>query len=308
MNIRRPGRRYSGTPLGPLALLVLLACPAAPADGSTETGTAETGAAAPLPNIDLSATAELVASSMWTTTEGFDPDHCAVVEGCVEASGERRLLRFSTYTPNVGTADFVVGSPEIEPERFVWGECHGHWHVPDYAVYRLLGEGGEVVALGHKMAFALFDLAPWLLDAGPAKYPLDDGTQGISVGWVDAYLSQLDCQWVDVTGLASGDYTLEITVNPDARVAESDMLDNRLLIPVSLTDVDSGPPGVPAAWTCETMAYGGNGTCDCGCGAFDPNCTNPTLAACEQCNLPGSCAEGEAGCAAIAANDNSSCE
>jgi hypothetical protein len=275
----------------------------------TDTGQAtdsDTGSAAPLPDIDLSGTAALVHDSMWTTHESFAADHCALMEGCVAQPGERRLLRFSTYVPNVGTADFVIGSPLLDPTAFEWSACHEHWHFSGFAVYRLLDTDGAEVASGHKRAFALMDTAQWLIDAGPGKYPLADGTQGISVGWVDVYLAWLDCQWIDITDVPPGDYQLEIVINPDGRVAERDELDNVLTIPVTLTDIDSGPPDIPATWTCSTAAYGLD-QCNCGCGAFDPDCHNPTAEACEVCNAPGSCAEGEPDCSSIAPNDNSMC-
>ncbi|PRQ08610.1 Lysyl oxidase [Enhygromyxa salina] len=279
-----------------------------PGDGDPGDGDGDGDPGGPLPNIDVLMTRDLVEDSVWTTTQQFAPDDCAIVEGCIDQPGARRLLRFSTYTPNVGVADFVGGSPTLEPERFTWDECHEHWHFLNYAAYRLLDERGKIVASGHKMSFSLMDLAPWQADAEPGKYPLHDGTQGISVGWADAYVSQIDCQWVDITGLAAGEYQLEITVNPDAVIQESDHGDNTLLIPISLTDVDSGPPGPPDDWSCPLPTYGANDVCDCGCGAFDPDCPNPTAAACEVCNQVGSCAQDEADCSSIAPNDNAMCE
>lgn len=47
-------------------------------------------------------------------------------------------------------------------------------------------------------------------------------------------------------------------------------------------------PGVPAEWTCNTFAYG-DGTCDCGCGAPDADCSELDLGSCEVCNGAGSC-------------------
>ena len=282
-------------------------------DASTDTATDTTdhgdgdGDAEPLPNIDLTgAAADLIAQSVWLTTETFAPDHCAVAEGCVLASGERRLLRFSTYTPNVGDADFVVGSPTLDPERFEWHACHRHYHFQGFADYRLLDDAGAEVATGQKVSFSVVDLGRWEPDAGPGKYPLPDGTQGISVGWVDSYVSQLDCQWLDVTGVAPGAYELEIVVNPEAVIAERDYADNALRLPIVLGDQDDPPPGPSEDWTCPIQFYGALNGCDCGCGEFDPDCANPQAWICDACDWPGSCAEG-LGCEAIAANDNATC-
>ena len=38
--------------------------------------------------------------------------------------------------------------------------------------------------------------------------------QGIQAGWADVYGAHLDCQWIDVTDVPAGIYTLEIEVNP----------------------------------------------------------------------------------------------
>ena len=37
--------------------------------------------------------------------------------------------------------------------------------------------------------------------------------QGISMGWTDIYEAELDCQWIDITDVEPGDYTLHIEVN-----------------------------------------------------------------------------------------------
>ena len=39
----------------------------------------------------------------------FGEDSCALLEGCVDAPGVRRVLRFTTTTPNTGTADVFFG-------------------------------------------------------------------------------------------------------------------------------------------------------------------------------------------------------
>jgi hypothetical protein len=62
----------------------------------------------------------------------------------------------------------------------------------------------------------------------------------------------------------------------------------------SLVDCDDpdcqGHPGcAPIAWTCSLSFYKHNDGCDCGCGAFDPDCPDATAASCEFCNDAGSC-------------------
>ena len=38
--------------------------------------------------------------------------------------------------------------------------------------------------------------------------------QGLSAGWADVYSSDLDCQWLDVTGVPEGDYLLRMEEAP----------------------------------------------------------------------------------------------
>jgi hypothetical protein len=54
----------------------------------------------------------------------------------------------------------------------------------------------------------------------------------------------------------------------------------------------AGSAGFPFTWTCAGAAYG-DGTCDCGCGAADPDCKDDRLGTCEVCNGIGSCSGAE---------------
>ena len=267
-----------------------------------------TGTADELPDIDMLAVATEIQESAYTMTRNFGDNDCALEEMCVDAAGARRLLRFDTITPNVGNADFIVGNPDDNPENFEFGACHGHFHFISFANYRLLAEDGTVAATGHKQSFALIDLAQFLPDAGPGQYPLPDGTQGISMGWADIYDSVLDCQWIDITDVAPGDYQLEIEINFDQLIVESDYTNNIITVDVTIDDSDPPPPMVPDEWTCDPSWYETDDGCDCGCGALDPDCPNPTVDACEYCGYEGSCNEGDMDCSEIQMNNNALCE
>ena len=58
--------------------------------------------------------------------------------------------------------------------------------------------------------------------------------QGISRGWADVYTSDLPCQWIDVTDLPPGRYTLRLVVNPLRTLPESDYDNNLFTIDVQL--------------------------------------------------------------------------
>ena len=56
---------------------------------------------------------------------------------------------------------------------------------------------------------------------------------GISRGWSDLYNAGLDGQWVDVTGIPTGTVMiLENEVNPEHRMAEMDLSNNRAFLPI----------------------------------------------------------------------------
>jgi len=73
--------------------------------------------------------------------QNFTANSCAVIEGEIDLSSgtTRRLLRFSSTTPNVGPGDLKLGDPANGPNKnfYEFAPCHGHYHFSDYAAYRL---------------------------------------------------------------------------------------------------------------------------------------------------------------------------
>jgi hypothetical protein len=173
----------------------------------------------PLPDLTVSQQrAEDSARVVW---QFFEADDCAITEGCVESAGWRRLLRFDTYTPNQGTGDFRMGPPGDHPELFEYSSCHMHYHFNGYANYTLVDSTGATAATGHKQAFCLEDFEQYSFEPGvPTRAVYDCNDQGISAGWGDLYGAYLDCQWIDVTDVAPGDYTIHISINEDSTIPE----------------------------------------------------------------------------------------
>ncbi len=137
-------------------------------------------------------------------------DSCELIEMCVNGTGLRTVLRFNTFTPNIGSRDMAMGVPSNHPDLFHYSDCHDHYHFDHYAGYELL-DGSGVVATGHKQAFCLIDLEPWAWADDPGQF--DCGNQGISRGYADVYGAYLPCQWIDVTDVPAGTYTLRIALN-----------------------------------------------------------------------------------------------
>lgn len=167
----------------------------------------------------------------YVTTESFtagDPDDpedgdCEVEEGMITA-GTHKLLRFSTQTRNIGAQDLVLGSPVGNP-AFEYQICHKHYHFLGFASYQLLDSNNLPVAVGRKVSFCLLDGLRWDPKSA-ADMKFDCSRQGIQAGWADVYDAGLPGQWIDITTVPPGTYTLIITMNPDRLIEESDYSNN----------------------------------------------------------------------------------
>ena len=162
--------------------------------------------------------------------ETFNETDCEVQEGMITA-GTHRLLRFSTETRNIGLSNIVLPAPEGNP-AFEYADCHGHYHFKGFARYRLLNGAGDVVATGRKVSFCLLDGYQW--DPGAADGQFSCDMQGITAGWSDVYDAGLPGQWVEIDGVPAGDYFLEVTMNPDLVILESDVTNNTSTVPVTI--------------------------------------------------------------------------
>jgi hypothetical protein len=149
---------------------------------------------------------------------------CEYYEGCVGALGWRTVMRFTLATNNIGSRDLVLGVAANEPNVFHYSQCHDHFHLDDFADYALL-DGAGVVASGYKPGFCLLDSYSW---AWPNEGPhYDCANQGIGAGYGDMYEDVLPCQWIDVTDVPSGDYTLRAALNQAREDAAAPVLVER---------------------------------------------------------------------------------
>lgn len=225
------------------------------------------------PAPDLTVDVRRLAESLRVEWRYFPPEDCALVERCVGAPGWRRLLRFDTVVLNVGDADVFLGAPDGELSRlFEFSECHAHYHFERFAAYALLDDRGAPAADGHKQSFCLLDDAPvpgWHhpTDGGAPAAAYTCAHQGLQVGWQDVYASALDCQWVDVTGLAPGAYLLRVALDDADLLRDADRSNDVVTLAVTIPRDDvSADPTAPCA------GRGLGALRDCGLqvlGAFD---------------------------------------
>jgi lysyl oxidase len=167
-------------------------------------------------------------------------DSCLLAERCVTGIGTRRVVRFGTRTGNIGTADLVVGKPDVDNPLWDYDACSKGYQLYGYAKYDLLAEpSGEAVLLGAKNGFCMRDSEvydPALVRRDCEQYDCTD--QGISVGCADNYVAGLACQWVDITGIDPGDYRIKVQINAERKIEELDYSNNTGFIPIRITGSD----------------------------------------------------------------------
>src|SRR5262245_11190246 len=163
----------------------------------------------------------------------------------------RKLLRFTAESVNLGAGPLELhGSrpntsmPTMSvrqriqkkgggfrsrpvPSFMFWaGDGHNHWHVSDFVSTVLERvDTGSNVGVGAKQGFCLTDSNGFRLSLpGAPSSEVYKGCvmggqtslavkMGISVGWGDRYGYTFPLQWVDITGLAPGQYRLTATVD-----------------------------------------------------------------------------------------------
>lgn len=144
------------------------------------------------------------------------------------------------YDDQGGFTAHLMGTFMIdEPPPF------GHLHLEGLALYSLrevtAGNGvGPIVASQLKTSHGLVDSVAY--DLGLTGAPqtriytsADDNPLGVSIGWADLYSKGIPTQRIDVTGVPSGQYWLEVEIDPNNIVQETDDTNNVTRILVDLT-------------------------------------------------------------------------
>jgi len=164
----------------------------------------------------------------------------------------RRLLRFTAMMVNEGAGHFEVSgrrsstSETMVVRQVIYetssrnspisrristkavakysGDGHNHWHVQEMMRYDLWG--GDERLRGEKVGFCFLDSDLWRSSLPGQQGPYYRGSwcgtdpnalinrMGISIGWGDEYEWYLAYQWVDISGVRDGTYTLRGMVDP----------------------------------------------------------------------------------------------
>ncbi|MBA3687652.1 MAG: hypothetical protein H0W81_02260 [Chloroflexi bacterium] len=193
----------------------------------------------------------------------------------------RSLLRFTTVLINIGDGPLQTHGYNLQPNgdmsveqqiqdslggwtsypteyhMYYAGDLHSHWHLRDFESYVLQRNNGPDVRTGAKHGFCLQDSYTFNLSlpgAPSSAHYLNCGnssstevTTGISVGWGDKYAYKLRDQYIDITDLPSGQYTLTGTADALNSIAERCELNNttKAVLQISgnsVTIVNQGGP------------------------------------------------------------------
>ena len=165
----------------------------------------------------------------------------------VRTSSGRRLLRFTSEIRNYGAGPFEIRGSRtstnapFDIDQMVYrsdgtirrvqtnatvvyaGDGHDHYHVRRMMSYHLWSTHGTL--RDRKIGFCFFDTNPRYLslpraprsrvyrESGCGGRTARSTRSGISVGWGDRYPWNFAYQWIDITGLPSGSYTLRSAVD-----------------------------------------------------------------------------------------------
>ena len=194
-------------------------------------------------------------------------DVCAPTEGCVRALGSRYVIRFTTRIDNIGEEDYYIGSPSNQPQMFNTNNCHGHAHYAGYADYVLFDADNNKIPVGFKNGYCVIDVGCF---GGTGQFGCSN--MGISSMCYDQYGSGTTCNWMDITDVPDGTYTMVLRTNwqqrPDALGRhETSYSNNSAQVCINLTGF-GGVRGFTVAtpcpiWTDCTGVPNGDAIVDC---------------------------------------------
>uniref|UniRef100_A0A7N6B8I8 Lysyl oxidase homolog n=1 Tax=Anabas testudineus TaxID=64144 RepID=A0A7N6B8I8_ANATE len=173
---------------------------------------------------DLVLNAQVVEQTTYLEDRPMYALQCAHEEHCLATSANK--ADSSSYRRLLPHHSWICFHNNSCMKLFFYFTIPRHYHSMEvFTHYDLLSLNGTKVAEGHKASFCLEDTQ---CDEGIQKrYECANfGAQGITVGCWDTYRHDIDCQWIDITDVKPGDYILQVVINPNYEVAESDYTNN----------------------------------------------------------------------------------
>ncbi len=170
----------------------------------------------------------------------FSVGSSEVLDYCVPV-GTRRVLAVDFDLVNRGKEDLYLGEDYLSPwnvysHRELWTRFTGFWRI------MVRDKANTVVAMvepamvpslsGTRPAF------PWASTTRRFNF----NSQGLRGGWIQTVQSHWACQYVDITGVPPGDYSVEVIADPWDRIPETDESNNSVSFPITLEAPCTTPP------------------------------------------------------------------
>jgi hypothetical protein len=188
----------------------------------------------------------------------------------LRTEGGQKVLRFTVFTENKGgTLDLAGSRPSADTETmeivqnmhrtdggvhgipidatmsFATADGHDHWHVSDFAEYKLRSAGSSTWRAAHKEGFCARDTvriegnAPKSFpnNCAPGKADVLKVSEGISTGWADRYDWNVWGQFIDLDGLTlPGDFCVAALADPRHLFVEAPRANNTTTTLVRITE------------------------------------------------------------------------
>jgi putative cell wall-binding protein len=205
-----------------------------------------------------------------------------------ENSGGERRLRFRTIMTNEGTGPLEVrgrrdnlNQPHLTTQQAIHDgsgnvrlvnsralmeyavDGHDHWHIQGVMLYQMWS-GNGAVRRGTKVGFCFLDSYRFNLampgapqsQVYPERVCGDRGDltnrMGLSVGWGDDYPANFAYQWIDITTMPAGDYTVQARADEQNWYLESNESNNCAYARVRITGTNGPVQVLGSGRTCLT--------------------------------------------------------
>ena len=153
--------------------------------------------------------------------------------------GDYKLLRFGASVGNIGGTLYVKDGALLTVRADLLDSA-----VPPNIVARTL------------VQYCAFDSFPLPLDQFPLRYSMPSkftscASSGLTVGWTHFAHPSLDCQYLDISTIPSGDYTLTLTAGLSANgQVDTTYANDSRSFPVTITSLAPSPPPPPSNDVC----------------------------------------------------------
>jgi putative cell wall-binding protein len=200
-----------------------------------------------------------------------------------ENSGGERRLRFTTIMTNEGAGPLEVrgtranlGEAHMRTRQAIYNTAggarlvdsralmeyavdgHDHWHIQGIMLYQVWSANG-VVRRGTKVGFCFLDSRRMFGSSSSVYRESACGDRGdlsnrmgLSVGWGDEYPASFAYQWIDISTLPPGDYTVQARADEQNWYVESNETNNCAYARVRIGASNGSVTVLGGGRTCQT--------------------------------------------------------